>query len=500
MGKSSAMEIPPLRIRVINDRPGNSDGLYVLYWMTAARRTGWNFALQHAVQQAAALGKGMVILEALRCDYPYASDRLHRFILDGMAANALALADRPLAYYPYVEPSPGAGRGLLAALAAEACLVVTDDFPAFFLPHMLTAAGRQLQVRLEAVDGNGLLPMAAADRTFPTAYAFRRFLQKTLPEHLLSPPLADPLAEVDLPKPPVLPKTLTRQWPAADRVLREGGPDLAQLPIDHAVPLAPLQGGEPAARLRMQEFLTERLDRYVAERNQPGVEATSGLSPYLHFGHISSHEIFATIAEREDWTPLRLGPDTVGKRTGWWGMSADAEAFLDQLVTWRELGFNMCRFEPDRYRDYASLPDWAVKTLDAHTTDPRPYCYTLEEFDKALTHDPLWNAAQYQLRHEGTIHNYLRMLWGKKILEWSPTPRQALKIMIELNDRYALDGRDPNSYSGIFWCLGRYDRAWGPIRPIFGSVRYMSSENTARKFKLKGYLEKYVGEKTQPEG
>ena len=141
--------------------------------------------------------------------------------------------------------------------------------------------------------------------------------------------------------------------------------------------------------------------------------------------------------------------------------------------------------------DYASLPEWARKTLGEHSRDPRPICYTLEEFRDASTHDPLWNAAQRQLRREGVIHNYLRMLWAKKILEWTPTPLEALAVMIELNDRYALDGRDPNSYSGIFWCLGRYDRPWGPTRPIFGSIRYMSSVNTAKKVRLKRYLEKY---------
>jgi deoxyribodipyrimidine photo-lyase len=185
-----------------------------------------------------------------------------------------------------------------------------------------------------------------------------------------------------------------------------------------------------------------------------------------------------------------LSSEARGKRSGWWGLSESAEGFLDQLVTWRELGFNMC-WQRDDYEDYESLPDWALKTLGEHSGDPRPHLYTVKELESAETHDPLWNAAQVQLVREGRIHNYLRMLWGKKILEWSESPLMALEAMIELNNKFAVDGRDPNSTSGIFWILGRYDRAWGPERPIFGKVRYMSSENTARKLRVEEYVRRY---------
>ena len=170
---------------------------------------------------------------------------------------------------------------------------------------------------------------------------------------------------------------------------------------------------------------------------------------------------------------------------------ANAEQFLDQFVTWRELGYNFSSHRPGDYDSFESLPDWALETLATHARDERAVIYTLKDFASARTHDALWNAAQRQLVSEGRIHNYMRMVWGKKILEWSRTPEEALEIMIELNNRYGLDGRNPNSYSGIFWCLGRYDRPWGPERPIFGKVRYMSSENTARKLHVKEYLEKY---------
>jgi len=163
---------------------------------------------------------------------------------------------------------------------------------------------------------------------------------------------------------------------------------------------------------------------------------------------------------------------------------SNAEHFLDELVTWRELGFNMCSLS-NNYDQYGSLPEWARKTLGNHAKDPRPHIYSLDDLEKAETHDPLWNSAQMQLATQGGIDNRLRMLWGKKILEWSPTPESALEVMIHLNNKYALDGRDPNSYTGIFWTLGRYDRPWGPERPIFGLVRYMSSASMARKLGIK---------------
>lgn len=171
-------------------------------------------------------------------------------------------------------------------------------------------------------------------------------------------------------------------------------------------------------------------------------------------------------------------------------MSSNAEAFLDELITWREIGYNMCSKRAN-YESYDSLPDWAKASLKKHEKDARSNLYTLEELEFSKTHDEIWNAAQNQLREEGRIHNYLRMLWGKKILEWSPSPRDALKIMIHLNNKYALDGRNPNSYSGIFWVLGRYDRPWGPERPIYGSIRYMSSDNTRKKLDLEKYLLKH---------
>jgi deoxyribodipyrimidine photo-lyase len=484
--------VPEIRVRACNGAPVRRDGDYVLYWMIAFRRLGWNFALERAAGWARELGRPLVVLEPLRCGYRWANDRIHRFVLDGMAGHAGRLSGSNVLYHPYVEPSPGAGRGLLAALAGRACVVVTDDYPAFFLPRMVEAAARQVTVRMEKVDANGLLPFRAADRVFPAAFHFRRFLQKELPRHLGEAPMEDPLAGLP-PRLKALPAEVLRRWPAAlAEWLRGDRGALAALPIEPAVaPVDDLRGGHEAAAEALERFLDRRLARYGEARNDPGEEVTSGLSPYLHFGHVSSHEIFAALAARERWTPERLGRGTIGAKEGWWGMSPAAEKFLDEAVTWREVGFNMAWQRQD-FERYESLPEWAQATLAKHEKDPRPELYDLAGFAAARTDDDIWNAAQTQLVRQGRIHNYLRMLWGKKVLHWSASPRQALDILIELNNRYALDGRDPNSYSGIFWCFGRYDRPWAPERPVFGVVRYMSSESTRRKLRLGGYLARYA--------
>lgn len=407
-----------------------------------------------------------------------------------MRDNASTFNHCGVEYLPYVEPEPEAGSGLLEALAANAAIVVTDDYPTFFLPTMVRATARRLPVRLEAVDSNGLIPLTATESEFATAYAFRRWIQKHLHTHLTDLPLEDPLAE-PLPTPQTIPDTILKRWPPASLALLNGDPELfATLSIDrHPHPTA-TEGGEIEARRTLQVFLDETLRDYGEKRNRPDDGRTSGLSPYLHFGHISAHEIFLETMRRERWSPDDVVGPANGRRAGWWGVSETAEAFLDQVVTWRELGFQFCHHRKDHDR-WESLPEWAQRTLEEHASDPRDHVYSLDEFASAATHDPLWNAAQTQLVREGVIHNYLRMLWGKKILEWTEHPRKALEIMIELNNRFALDGRDPNSVSGIFWVLGRHDRPWGPERPIFGKVRYMTSANTARKLPVKAYLEKY---------
>ncbi|MBM3750305.1 MAG: deoxyribodipyrimidine photolyase [Acidimicrobiia bacterium] len=483
------MPVPSVRIRALNALPARPDGAYVLYWMVGSRRLRSNVALQHAVEQARAWRKPLVILEALRCDYPWACDRLHRFVIDGMADHATALAGSPVSYLPYVEPARGAGKGLLASLAADACLVITDDFPSFFIPRMIEAAGRSIGARLEAVDANGILPMRATDKVFLTAFSFRSYLQGAFRDSLAAWP--DTIDFSGLPA-ATLPVGLADRWPSTPTdVLRAPEALIASLPIDHSVAPAEVRGGTVAAEAALARFVRDRLPHYVDDHSHPDAEVTSGLSPYLHFGHIGPHEVFAAVMTAEGWTSRKLGTGKRGQREGWWGASNNAEAFLDQLITWRELGYNMCAWRPDDYAHFDSLPAWARATLDRHAVDERPYTYTRQQFMHADTHDPVWNAAQRQLAATGTCHNYMRMVWGKKILEWSPSADEALDTMIDVMNRYALDGRNPNSYTGYCWTLGRYDRPWAPEREIFGTIRYMSSANTVRKLRMKHYLARW---------
>jgi deoxyribodipyrimidine photo-lyase len=481
-----------LRITPVNAAAVATEGDHVLYWMIAARRTTWSFALDHAIARAVELGRPLIVLEPLRAGYAWASDRMHAFVLHGMADNARAFAAAKITYVPYVEPAAGQGRGLLAALARRACLVVTDEQPGFFLPRMVAAAGAALSVRLEQVDGNGLLPLRAADRAFPTAASFRRHLHKTLPPFLLAPPAAHPLARLSRTVTGAeLPAAVRKRWPPAAATLLAASPAaLATLAIDHDVAPVAYRGGSVAAAAMLDDFIARKLARYGEGHNHPDDDAASGLSPYLHFGHISAHEVVARVWRAVDWDPSRLADKPTGSRAGWWGLPGGPEAFLDEVITWRELGYGFCFHRAD-YDRYASLPDWARRTLAEHARDPRPERYTRGQLERAETADPVWNAAQRQLVAEGRIHNYLRMLWGKKILEWSRSPQVALATLIELNNKYAVDGRDPNSYSGIFWTLGRFDRPWGPIRPIFGSVRYMTSAQARRKLHLRDYLARW---------
>jgi deoxyribodipyrimidine photo-lyase len=482
---------PKARIRTLNDRPANSRGQYVVYWMTAARRTQWNFGLQRAVERAVEFQRPLVVLEALRCDYAWASDRVHQFILDGMADNARRFARAAVLYYPFVEHTRGQGRGLLRALASHASIVVTDWSPAFFLPHMLAAGAAQVGVLMEAVDSNGIIPIAAAGRAFPTARSYRAFVQRELREHLLDIPDEEPLSRLRRHvRMSALPDAVTSRWPAAPEALLGGGTTaLAGLPIDHRVAPVPTRGGSTPANRALRKFVDDRLERYADDHNHPDIDGTSRLSPYLHVGHISAHQIFSAVMTHERWTTRKLAKRAGGIRENWWGTSPSAEMFLDQLLVWREVAFNGCEWWP-HFTEYESLPAWARATLAAHASDPRPHQYSMAALESATTHDEVWNAAQRQMMLDGWAHGYMRMVWGKKIYEWSRDPVEALARMETLMNRYSLDGRDPVSSASFTWVLGRYDRPW-PERPIFGTVRSMTSESARKKLKMRKWLERY---------
>ncbi|RAH15952.1 MAG: deoxyribodipyrimidine photolyase [Methanobacteriota archaeon] len=490
------------RINQLNNCKINSDGKYVLYCMISARRLKWNFGLKFAVEKAKQLNKPLVVIEPLNIDHKWASDRIHNFVINGMLDNRADFENTPITYFPFVETTKNQGKGILRKFSELSTMVVIDDFPTYFPKIVVDRIAPKLPVKTVAIDSNGLLPMKLVGKECSTAHSFRRFTHKNI-----LPFIEDEVFTSSLPSMnglrqlsqfeinDIIMKTEYKMTPL-EWLWRASQPDdiginaLSSIDIDHEVfPVKSIRGGSKNAYERMKIFLDTKLEKYSEDRNKPSLKATSGMSPWLHFGHISTHEIVHNILKKEKWDPGLVNESRIGSRSGWWGMSESAEGFLDQLITWRELGFNFAYFRDD-HTNWTSLPQWAQNSLEEHSNDYKEETYSFEELESAQTSDPVWNAAQNQLVREGIIQNYLRMLWGKKILQWSPDAKTAMDWMIKLNDRWALDGRDPNSYTGIFWVLGRHDRAWFE-RPIFGKIRYMTSNSTKKKYNLDEYLKIY---------
>lgn len=449
------------RVRALNAAPEAPGAPFVLLWLQGQRRLRQNLAYSHAQRRANELGRPLVVYEGLRHDYPYASDRLHRFVLEGAKDNAADAARRGLAYAFYLQ-RPGDPRGALHRLAARAAVVVTDWLPTFIHPAQTQALARRCPVRVEVVDAAGVAPLAVSPKLEVAARTLRPKLRKVLPALLQRIP--EPAAEAAAPR--------RLDW--GFDPLPEGA-DLdalcASLPLDHAVrPVPGERGGTRAALARLAAFVRERLPGYAEGRNEPAGDRASRLSAHLHFGHLGALEV--ALAARGSEAP-----------------PADREAFLEELIVRRELALNLCARAPD-HQSLAPLPAWARATLQAHEKDPRPALPSDEELEQARSPDPLWNAAQRQLVGEGRIHGYLRMLWGKSLLTWSVNATEAFRRMRHLNDKYAIDGRDANSICGFLWCLGVHDRPF-PERAIFGTVRSMTSRSTASKFDLGPYLARW---------
>lgn len=481
-----------MRTTVFNKGNIQTQGEYVLYWMSSARRFRYNAALDEAVKLSVEHQKPLVVIEALRKDYPHACERFHAFVIEGMIEH-LRITQHGLVYLPYVEKETNAGKGLLQALASKAVCVVSDEYPVFFLSKAHAAFVKQTKVEIRQVDGNGIFPMRAFDKAHPYAHTFRRAWHRLLPQYFDVFPWEDALRHlpsVDL-KTDALNHVLVRwEMLKKDATLEQ---TLEQLgPFEHATWHLPkrvrdIHGGYMHGRATLDDFLKRKMHRYADERSHPDLDAASGLSPWLHFGHMGVHEIYARVMEQEGWTPAQIQQPLLGRK-GYLGLSPGAESFMDELITWREVGFNRAHFEP-RYAAYDALPTWSKATLEYHKKDPRQHVYGYEDLLHSKTYDPIWNAAQRELLHTGRMQNYLRMLWGKRILEWSTTPEQAYEMMVLLNDSLALDGRDPNSYTGIGWVCGLFDRTWAPERPVYGTIRYMSSALTPKKLKMKRYLQ-----------
>ena len=493
MQDSGVKNINSYRKFVRNKADWNRDGEYVVYWMQANRRLEYNYALEYAVAIANTLQKPLLIYEGLNVDYPWACDRFHHFILEGMREHRDYFNqenNKGVTYLPFVESEIGHGKGLIYALAEHACGIISDEFPVFIIREHNERVANKITIPFITIDSNGIIPLGITDKDPYSAYLFRKVMQKHLVEALRYPPVKQPLLDLEDWGQFNLPVEFNDRYVFDQRQLDRLDEFVSSLPINHEVAKVNRVGTRAEALERMNHFVEFKLARYDEDRNHPDQQGGSGLSPWLHFGKISSFEIVERVLSKQplNWRIEDSEPNG-GKNSGFFRGHSYVESFLDELITWREVGFQFAHHRSD-YDRFDSLPDWAKKTMNEHDQDPREYVYSLEELAQSKTHDPIWNAAQTELRSQGVMHNYLRMLWGKKIIEWTGSHEQALDVLIELNNRYALDGRDPNSYSGIFWCLGRFDRAWQE-RTIFGKLRYMSSDSTSKKIKLKQYLQTY---------
>ncbi len=441
--------IHPDRIRLLNAREPR-DGRYVLYWMQASCRAKYNHALEYAILRANALGRPVLVCFGLTADFPEANARHYTFLLEGLRDARWGLERRGI---PLVVRR-GAPDAVAAELAREACLVVTDRGYLRIQREWRARAARRIPCALVQVESDVVVPVeTASQKEAYSAATLRPRIHARLPEFLVpvraTALRARPLAEV--------PESVNLDDIGA--VVRSLGVERSVGPVDR------FTGGEKRASALLETFLTGKLGRYHLDRNDPAVQGQSDLSPYLHFGHISSLQIALAVKKRR---------------------SAAVAAFLEEVIVRRELSMNFTHYN-DGYDRYDGLPSWCRATLLAHARDPRPYRYSPDDLETARTHDSYWNAAQTEMVQTGKMHGYMRMYWGKKILEWMDDPKEAFHTALRLNNRYELDGRDPNGFAGVAWCFGKHDRPWAE-RPVFGMVRYMNAEGLERKFDVKAYV------------
>ncbi|HEX6124884.1 MAG TPA: deoxyribodipyrimidine photo-lyase [Pyrinomonadaceae bacterium] len=448
------------RVVELNNARPNAKARYVLYWMQMYKRTSHNHALTFAIRKANELRLPLVVYEGLKYYYPWASDRLHTFILEGVAEKRREFERLGIRYVFYLQKDADSPKQTVALLAKDAACIVTDDYPCFIIPDHNRRVAERADIPVYAVDSNGVIPMATFEKEEYAAYTIRPKVKKILPNYLKA--FAEEVIEIDG-------KAVEVSCPETDVTESKLAQFVAECDIDHSVKPSPVyHGGTSNGRARLRKFVEEILPHYGSARNKPEQDGSSRLSAYLHFGFLSPLEIALAVRNA----------DAPHESKG---------AFLEELIVRRELSFNFTLRNP-RYDSLAALPAWAQKTMREHIDDERQFIYSLEEFEKAETHDELWNAAQREMVATGEMHNYVRMLWGKNVIAWSPTYEIAFETLVHLNNKYCLDGRDPNSYAGILWCFGKHDRPWMQ-RPVFGTMRYMTSGSTGKKFDSKKYIE-----------
>ncbi|MET0744256.1 MAG: deoxyribodipyrimidine photo-lyase [Microvirga sp.] len=447
------MSIHPTLIRILNDADPRPDARYVLYWMQQSQRARFNPALEYAVDAANARGLPVLVCFGLTDGYPEANARHYTFMLEGLAEVARALVERGIGFV--------IGRGppdqIALDFSRDAALIVCDR--GYLKPQRAWRddVARQATCRVVQIEGDVLVPVETVSPKHEyAARTLRPRLYRAWNDYIV------PLE----PRPvrcPALGLTAESSFDLTDvpRLVRS-------LKVDQGVaPVRRFQGGTGEAWARLERFLDEPFARYAKNRSKPEAGAASHMSPYLHFGQISPVEI--ALAIREAGT----------------GDDEDRSAYLEELIVRRELAMNHVYYD-EKYDTYETVPEWARRTLDSRRTDKRPYLYEPGQLERGETHDRNWNAAMLEMRATGYMHNHLRMYWGKKILEGSPSPREAFKTTLRLNNRYFLDGRDANSFTNVAWVFGLHDRPWGP-QPVFGNVRSMG-QNTFKKFDAEAYV------------
>ncbi len=458
------MPVSPARIRQLNASPIIPNRPYVLYWSQMNRRVNSNQALLYTVEIANRLNLPVLVYEAITCTYPYANDRLHTFILEAVPETARRLEKAGIGYVFYLRRTKADPNDTFYTVAKHAAAIVTDDYPTFIARTHNASVPAKVDVPYYAVDSSCIVPMSEIPHRQYGAYTIRPRIHRLLPTYLTP---ADPL-RVKRRFAGTIPRFHTDVTPANIKEL------VASCQIDHSIPpSSEFRGGRLATEKLLNTFLRDKLRHYAEGRNEPSANATSDMSPYLHFGQISALEIALKVTEYAHEHKLI------------------ADEYLEELIVRRELAFNYARFVDDP-GDLKNLPDWCQLNMQKHAKDKRDPVYSPEQFARAETHDELWNATQNEMLQRGKIQGYYRMYWGKKIIEWSRTYEEAARTMIDIHGRYALDGRDPNTYTNIFWCFGLHDRPW-PERPIFGKMRYMSLEGMKRKTNTRAYIEQMKG-------
>jgi deoxyribodipyrimidine photo-lyase len=441
------------RIHPLNQRPPAAEGP-VLYWMSRDQRAADNWALLHAQREALIRGAPLVTVFCLAPDFLGATLRQYAFMLRGLAETEVALRKQSISLV-LLRGDPG--REVPAfARRIGAALVVTDFDPLRIKTGWRTAAAAALRVAAVEVDAHNIIPARfASPKQEYGAYTLRPKHRKLLPDFLTPIPAL-------LRHPQV--------WPQDPGPVDWTGV-LEQIRVDRSVGEATgLVPGSAAGLRTLRQFINRRLDGYPDASRNPAVDGLSNLSPYLHFGQISAQRVALEVRA--------AGTAPVAR-----------DAFLEELIVRRELADNFCLYNP-HYDTVEGFPAWARQTLSEHAHDVRPYLYSRDRLEAGDTHDDLWNAAQQAMVQGGKMHGYLRMYWAKKILEWTPSPEEALQTVIDLNDRYEIDGRDPNGYVGAAWSIGGvHDRAWGE-RPVFGKIRYMSYNGCKSKFNISAYVQR----------